>query len=143
MAKEKNDSEVNRRFGENLEALRKKSGISRRELANMLDTTEMSIGSYERGIRTPNLDKILFFSKLFKVSVDELLKSKATPDDEKVIADLRMRKHRIKIKTLSAGTDKLELLDITNLLAMIESYVKVEPTDAPVEFVVSISNNEN
>lgn len=75
MASEKKISEVNLQFGKNLTALRKKAGLTRKQLAEILNVTEMAVGTYERGIRTPNLDKILQLTNLFKVSTDDLLKN--------------------------------------------------------------------
>ena len=69
-------SEANLQFGRNLTALRKKAGYTRKQLADILNVTEMSVGTYERGIRTPSLEKILQLADLFKVSTDDLLRNK-------------------------------------------------------------------
>ena len=68
-------SDVNVQFGKNISALRKQAGMTRKQLAEILDVTEMAVGTYERGIRTPSLDKILQLAELFKVSTDDLLKN--------------------------------------------------------------------
>lgn len=68
-------TDVNLQFGRNLTALRKNAGLTRKKLAEILNVTEMAVGTYERGIRTPSLDKILQLADLFKVSTDDLLKN--------------------------------------------------------------------
>ena len=69
-------SEANLQFGRNLTALRKSAGYTRKQLADILNVTEMSVGTYERGIRTPSLEKILQLADLFNVSTDDLLRKK-------------------------------------------------------------------
>ena len=69
-------TEANLQFGKNLTALRKKAELTRKQLAEILNITEMAVGSYERGIRTPSLEKILQLAEIFQVSTDDLLKNK-------------------------------------------------------------------
>ena len=69
-------ADVNSQFGKNISALRKKAGLTRN--AEILGVTEMAVGTYERGIRTPSLEKILQLAEIFKVSTDDLLKNKNT-----------------------------------------------------------------
>ena len=68
-------ADVNLQLGKNISALRQQAGLTRKQLAEILDVTEMAVGTYERGIRTPSLDKILQLAELFKVSTDDLLKN--------------------------------------------------------------------
>ena len=81
-------SEANLQFGRNLTALRKKAGLTRKQLADILNVTEMSVGTYERGIRTPSLERILQLADLFKVSTDELLQKKKSRENSENISNL-------------------------------------------------------
>ena len=74
---EKNISAVNLRFGKNISALRNKNKMSMQELADKLGVSKNSVWFYEKGERTPTLEKILQLSNLFAVSVDTLLKADA------------------------------------------------------------------
>ena len=74
MASEKKISEVNLLLGQNISALRKKNKMSVQELADKLGVSKNAVWFYEKGERTPTLEKILQLSDLFVVSVDTLLK---------------------------------------------------------------------
>ena len=68
-------ADVNLQFGRNLSALRKKNKMSMQELADKLGVSKNSVWFYEKGERTPTLEKIVQLSEMFAVSVDTLLKA--------------------------------------------------------------------
>lgn len=51
---------------------RKAAGLTQDELADKLNVTVRSIGSWERGVRTPDVDVLCRASELFDCSLDEL-----------------------------------------------------------------------
>ena len=53
--------------------LRKKFHYCQSELASMLNTSSSTIGMYEQGRRTPNLDTLVQLSEIFHVSLDYLI----------------------------------------------------------------------
>ena len=53
--------------------LRKKCNYSQSELAAMLHTSPSTIGMYEQGRRTPNLETLVQMSSIFNVSLDYLI----------------------------------------------------------------------
>ena len=61
------------KFNEKLIELRKKQGLSQEELGYKLDVTRQTVSKWELGQTTPEMDKLVEISKLFNVSVDELL----------------------------------------------------------------------
>ena len=67
------DKRLKAQFGENLFALRKKKGLTRKQLAKILNVSEVSIGSYERGLRQPNFEMLFRIASTFEVSLDNLL----------------------------------------------------------------------
>lgn len=67
------DKRLKAQFGENLFALRKKKGLTRKQLAKILNVSEVSIGSYERGLRQPNFEMLFRIAGFFEVSLDNLL----------------------------------------------------------------------
>ena len=61
------------RFNENLIKLRKENGMSQEQLGFELNVTRQTVSKWELGISTPEMDKLIEISKLFGVSVDELI----------------------------------------------------------------------
>lgn len=57
----------------NLAKLRKKMGMTQKEVAERLDCSQVSIGKYERGEREPSIDMLKKMAKLFDVNVDYLI----------------------------------------------------------------------
>ena len=53
--------------------LRKRAGISQSQLAQQLHICPSTIGMYEQGRRTPNVDILIQMSKLFNVSLNYLV----------------------------------------------------------------------
>ena len=63
---------INRKLGNKLKRLRIDSGMSRKQLANMLGLTVSAVGMYEQGRRTPSDDIKIKYSMMFDKSVEEL-----------------------------------------------------------------------
>lgn len=61
------------KFNEKLIKLRKENGMSQELLGYELNVTRQTISKWELGISTPEMDKLVEISKLFGVSVDELI----------------------------------------------------------------------
>lgn len=54
-------------------SLRKASGMSQTQLAHTLHFCPSTVGMYEQGRRTPNIDILVAMAQLFSVSLDYLL----------------------------------------------------------------------
>ena len=63
-----------KRFGEKLRTLRKRQGLSLRELAPMLGVQYGYVGKMERGERHPNTTMVLKVADIFGVSTDQLMR---------------------------------------------------------------------
>lgn len=59
-------------FSERLKELRKSNGLSQKELAKILQTTNSSVCDWECGRTEPNLDTVLKIAQFFEVSTDYL-----------------------------------------------------------------------
>ena len=59
-------------FGQRLAAARKRRGLSQEELADLLGTTRVMVGYYERRAKNPTLEFIERAADVLKVSVGEL-----------------------------------------------------------------------
>ena len=60
-------------FGEKLQDLRKKKGLTQEELAEALYVSRTAVSKWESGRGYPNIDSLKEISKFFSVSIDELL----------------------------------------------------------------------
>ncbi len=60
-------------FHEKLMELRKEKGWSQEELGNRLNVTRQTVSKWELAQTTPEMDKLLELSRLFEISLDELL----------------------------------------------------------------------
>ena len=88
-----------------LKELRLDKGLKQSELANILMTTQATIGKYERGDLEPNLDFLKKLADFFEVSTDYLL---GRSDDFGIIS--------LKNETPALSTKAQELVDIFNAL---------------------------
>jgi len=60
-------------FNTNLKAIRKQYGLSQVELAKKLNLADTSISAYELSKNEPTIDTLKNMSKLFNISIDELV----------------------------------------------------------------------
>ncbi len=58
---------------ERLASLRKEKGLSQLELADEMNVTRQAISKWESGNVMPNLDNLIYLSKLYGVTVDSLI----------------------------------------------------------------------
>ncbi|MGC6588072.1 helix-turn-helix domain-containing protein [Paenibacillus sp. Dod16] len=61
------------KIGAKLRYYRKKKGLTGEQVAKYLNVSRMTISSYETGSREPNFETIILLSKLYDMSVDNLL----------------------------------------------------------------------
>ena len=73
------------KFSDNLTKIRTQKGISRKELAGLLDVTVQTYGAYENGKREPNIDKLGKLAAALHVSTDELLGYKAPNEHQRLV----------------------------------------------------------
>jgi transcriptional regulator with XRE-family HTH domain len=60
-------------FGQRLRLLREEKKMVQKEIADLLDVSQSTIGKYESDQRTPTPDAIIKLAIFFKVSTDYLL----------------------------------------------------------------------
>lgn len=76
------------KFNEKLTELRKKEGLSQEELGYKLNVTRQTVSKWELGQTTPEMDKLIEISKIFNISVDELINEpEVTSNQNSVIED--------------------------------------------------------
>lgn len=74
-------------LGTRIAALRYNRGWSQKELAEQLNISSSTLGSYEQGRREPSVDIIVELSRLFDVSIDFLLTGKICSDNDRIALD--------------------------------------------------------
>lgn len=60
-------------FGKKLKELRKKSGVTQTELADVLGITQQAVGKWESGRSEPDSDTLRRLAEYFETSIDSLL----------------------------------------------------------------------
>ena len=65
--------EINEIIGKNLSELRKKNGMTQREVAYKLDFSDKSVSKWESGESLPSIDVLCKLAKLFDVKLDYLV----------------------------------------------------------------------
>ena len=68
-----NEIDFRKHFGTKLNTLRKQKGLTQEALAEALYVSRTAVSKWESGRGYPNLDSLKSISKLFSVSIDELL----------------------------------------------------------------------
>lgn len=93
------------KLNERLAAIRKQSGFTQQQLADMLNVSNKTISQWETGRALPDISMLVRLSEIYKLKLDELLNQegqKSIPNDELV-------------KTLLAGNYKDKLLIVYGL----------------------------
>lgn len=60
-------------FGENLQSIRKKNGLTQEALADMLGVSRQAVSRWEQGDGYPEVDKLLMLSEKLGVSIDSMM----------------------------------------------------------------------
>lgn len=66
-------------IGKNIKIFRESKGISRRELANLLNINISSVTRYENGDREPSIDNIKKIATVLQIPIDILIGDELTP----------------------------------------------------------------
>lgn len=60
-------------YGQRIKECRQEKGLTQLQFAQLLSTTQSTIGKYEREELQPNIDVIIKICKIFEVSSDYLI----------------------------------------------------------------------
>lgn len=60
-------------YGENIRKIRESKGMSRKQLADKLGITEMSVGRYENNQREPKYVTLTKIAEVFDINIKELI----------------------------------------------------------------------
>ena len=76
-------------FAEHLTSLRKQRGWSQEELGNQIGVTRQTVSKWEMGQSTPELEKLVELSRLFGMSIDQLVGLEETDGEEGAASSYR------------------------------------------------------
>lgn len=107
---------------QNLREIRKKCGLTQKELAERIGSSESAISMYESGKRQPDYETLLKISDYFGVSVDYLL-GKETPrqNDPELDALLEQLKNRPEMRMLFKLASDATADDVRQAVRIIEA----------------------
>lgn len=94
-------------IGEQLKWIRNRKGISQEELAEQIHMRRQTVSSYERGISTPDIYKLIAMADYLDVSLDELVGRKWEDKNQKTDS-----KYQVQMKRMWSGRKKEQ--SITN-----------------------------
>ena len=129
-------------IGDKLVELRKKKGLSQEELAEKLDVTRQTISKWELNGTSPNINQAKEISKLFNISLDELVDNN--------ISDIlinKMNKNDKSLRVIMSFNIVMVILllfifiTIFFTIAMSLDYFSVSPTGQGIEFPCFNSDN--
>ena len=69
-------------FGERLQEVRKRSGLTQEEFAEQLQVSRQSVSRWESGRGYPEMEKIIFICNRYGVTMDELFKEEVPTPGE-------------------------------------------------------------
>ena len=88
-------------FNEKLYELRKKEGLSQEELAEKVNVSRQTISKWEMSQSSPEMEKLINLSKIFDISLDELVGNDGINEKEnKPQEDVKPKKKHIFLKVI-------------------------------------------
>ncbi len=111
-------------LAEQLKLYREKSGLSQASVAEELKISRQSISKWENGRGYPDIDNLVLLSKLYQVSIDELLQENEQLKEQiqKNNVEIEDKKKKLSFITQQMSSDKDEGL-ILLLLAGVSSFI--------------------
>lgn len=120
-------------FHEKLQQLRKQNQLTQEQLAEQLYVSRTAVSKWESGKGYPNIESLKCISKLFSVSIDQLLSS----DELIVLAETENRTNINNISNLIYG-----LLDLSTILFLFLPFY-AQPEGGHIRFVTLITYNDS
>lgn len=88
------------KFSERLINLRKAKGMSQEDLAQKLNVTRQTVSKWELDKTTPEMSKLIEISKLFEITLDELINNIESNTKEDIYIESSLEKNNKKISVI-------------------------------------------
>ena len=116
------------KFSEKVRKLRIRKGLSQEELAEKLDVSRQTVSKWEAGSSLPEIEKLIFLSDFFQVSIDYLLR------DKQINTNFSEDLDRMVIKFLGSS---YEMADISRqLVDIMEDGIIDDAERVPMEDII-------
>ena len=98
-----NTREINGKIAKNLIYYRKRAGLTQAELAEKINYSDKSVSKWESAGGIPDVYVLLELSRLYEVSIDELVRGDVPEEIEPIVEKKKGLDKRIWIMLLSSG----------------------------------------
>jgi len=115
--------DISVRIGKNLLALRKKNGLTQADVSAHLNKSFFAYSNYETGKRTISIDDLIILSRLYNVSIDEIVGNEITYNRKKAIS-FKTYGQKNNTTPVVINTEKDEILLFKNSDFEINYYIK-------------------
>lgn len=112
-------------LGQRIHELRTAAGLSQEQLAERLDVSRQAISKWELDASTPDLDRLVLLSRLFGVSLDQLVSgalpgqaSSEEPDIRRLAAENRRRRQTVVLTVVGSLAAMLGCVSFAFLYAL-------------------------
>ncbi len=115
-------------FGEQVKELRKKESLTQEQFAQKLNVTRQAVSNWENNRNLPDIEMLIKFSNVFKVSLDQLILGGTNMNNmtEKLIKDgSETRRAKINLATAVVGA----VLMLMGFMCFVIKSVSVEYID--------------
>lgn len=119
---------MNIKFAERLTELRKKKGLSQEQLAELLGVSRQAVSKWERAEATPDLDNLILLSRLYEISLDELVKEESERKEDSSNAQILDDKDEIRI-----SSEGIEIKSSDEVVKITSDQIKIETQDKKKE----------
>ena len=123
------------KFNEKLIELRKKQGLSQEELGYKLNVTRQTVSKWELGQTTPEMDKLIEMSKIFNISIDELINESDTTPNQNPIIEEKPIKNKV-------GREKFLKFLLVGLLVVVLILIVVKISEIASDKFKEIQENK-
>lgn len=82
--------------------LRKSSGLSQEELAHKIGVSRQAVSKWERAESSPDTDNLIALSKIYNVSIDELLNTDTATASEPIVKRKKSMEKQTAFSTMGA-----------------------------------------
>ena len=76
-------------LNERLAQLRKEHGLSQNDLADQLKVSRQAVSRWEQGLAMPSSDNLIYLSKLYGITLDELIYPRYESKEQKTTQDMK------------------------------------------------------
>lgn len=115
--------DISVRIGKNLLALRKKNCLTQADVSAHLNKSFFAYSNYETGKRTISIDDLIILSRLYNVSIDEIVGNEITYNRKKAIS-FKTYGQKNNTTPVVINTEKDEILLFKNSDFEINYYIK-------------------